>query len=72
MTNKELQEPIRSSTEDEEDDDEEEEPATWNLHKFAEVLQAAKHLNDLISDYDTSMEHSLKITRGKMDVLKPY
>jgi hypothetical protein len=52
---------IRTPTEDEEDDDEQKEPATWNLHKFAEVFQAAKHLNDLISNYDPSMECSLKI-----------
>jgi hypothetical protein len=70
LTNEELQELIRSSTEDEEDDDKQEEPATWNLHKFAEVFQAANHLNDLISDYDPSMERSLKITHGITDVLK--
>jgi hypothetical protein len=72
LTNEELQELIRSSTDDEEDDNEQEEPATWNLHKLAEVFQAEKHLNDLISDYDPSMERSLKITRGITDVLKPY
>jgi hypothetical protein len=44
LTNEELHELIGSSTEDEEHDDEQEEPATWNLHKFAEVFQAAKHL----------------------------
>jgi hypothetical protein len=71
LTNEELQELIRSSTEDKEDD-EQEEPATWNLHKFAEVFQAAKHPNDLISAYDPSMERSLKMTRGITDVLKPY
>jgi hypothetical protein len=70
LTNEELQELIRSSTEDE--DDEHEEPATWNLNKFAEVFQAAKHLNDLISDNDPSMKRNLKITRGITDVLKPY
>ncbi|XP_044851162.1 protein POF1B-like [Mauremys mutica] len=42
LTNKELEELIKSSTEDE--DDEQEEPATWNLHKFPEVFQAVKHL----------------------------
>jgi hypothetical protein len=71
LTNEQLKELIRSSTEDE-DDDEQEEPATWNLHKFASVFQAAKHLNDLISDYDPSVERSLKITRGITDVLKQY
>jgi hypothetical protein len=64
-TNEELQELIRSSTEDEE-------AANWNLHKFAKVFQAAKHLNDLISDYDPFMERSLKITRDITDALKPY
>jgi hypothetical protein len=67
-----LQELIRSSTEDEDNDDEHEEPATWNLHKFSLVFHAVKHLNDLISDYDPSVERSLKITRGITDVLKPY
>jgi hypothetical protein len=43
-----------------------------DLHKFAEVFQAKKDLNDLISDYNPSMKRSLKITRGIMHVLKPY
>ncbi|KYO34375.1 hypothetical protein Y1Q_0007644 [Alligator mississippiensis] len=71
LTNKELEEPIKLSTEDD-DDDKQEKPASWNLHKFVEVLQAAKHLNDLISEYDPSMEQSLKITRSIMDDLRPY
>ncbi|XP_053235427.1 tigger transposable element-derived protein 1-like isoform X2 [Podarcis raffonei] len=57
---------------EEEDDDEQEEPASWNLPKFAEVFQAAKRLNDLISEYDPSMEQSLKITRGIAEALRPY
>ncbi|XP_034963264.1 tigger transposable element-derived protein 1-like isoform X1 [Zootoca vivipara] len=57
---------------EEEDDDEQEEPASWNLPKFAEVFQAAKHLNDLISEYDPSLEQSLKITRGIAEALRPY
>lgn len=56
LTNEELEELIKSSTEDEDDDNKQEEPASWNLHKFAEVFQAAQHLNDLISEYDPSME----------------
>nr|XP_048717446.1 tigger transposable element-derived protein 1-like [Caretta caretta] len=75
LTNKELEELIKSSTEDEDDDDdddEQEEPASWNLHKFAEVFQAEKHLNDLISEYDPSMERSLKITRSITDDLRLY
>ncbi|KAH1185710.1 hypothetical protein KIL84_018459 [Mauremys mutica] len=73
LTNKELEELIKSSTEDEDDDDDQEEkPASWNLHKFAEVFQAAKHLNDLISEYDPSVERSLKITRSIPDNLRWY
>ncbi|KAG6933523.1 tigger transposable element derived 1, partial [Chelydra serpentina] len=72
LTNEELQELIKSSAEDEDDDNEQEEPATWTLHKFSEVFQAAKHLNDLISDYDPSMEQSLKITRSITGDLRPY
>ncbi|KAH1170439.1 hypothetical protein KIL84_001424 [Mauremys mutica] len=72
LTNEELEELIKSSTEDEDDDDEKEEPASWNHHTFAEVFQAAKHLNDLISEYDPSMERSLKITRSFTDDLRPY
>jgi hypothetical protein len=55
VTNKELQELVRLSTQDEEDGDKQEKLATWNLHKFAEVFQAAKHFNNLILDYDPSM-----------------
>ncbi|CAM4640652.1 unnamed protein product [Caretta caretta] len=40
--------------------------------QFAEVFQAAKHLNDLISEFDLSMERSLKITRSITDDLRPY
>ncbi|XP_065265437.1 tigger transposable element-derived protein 1-like [Emys orbicularis] len=72
LTNKELEELIKSSTEDEDDDNKQEEAANWNLHKFAEVFQAAKHLNDLISEYDPSKEQSLKITCSITDDLKPY
>ncbi|CAM5144931.1 unnamed protein product [Natator depressus] len=72
LTNKELEELIKSSTEDKDVDDEQEEPASWNPHKFAEVFQAAKHLNGLISEYDPSMERSLKITRSITDDLRPY
>ncbi|KAG6934568.1 hypothetical protein G0U57_016860, partial [Chelydra serpentina] len=71
LTNEVLEELIKSSTEDE-DDDEQEEPATWTLHKFSEVFQAAKHLNDLIYDYDPSMERSLKITLSITGDLRPY
>ncbi|XP_065437716.1 uncharacterized protein LOC101931329 isoform X2 [Chrysemys picta bellii] len=72
LTNEELEELIKSSTEGEDDDDEQEEPASWNLHKFAEVFQAVKHLNDLISESNPSMERSLKITRSITDDLRPY
>ncbi|CAM5078512.1 unnamed protein product [Natator depressus] len=72
LTNEELEELIKSSTEDEDVDDEQEEPASWNLHKFAEVFQAAKHLNDLISEYNPPMEQSLKITCSITDHLRPY
>uniref|UniRef100_A0A452GJZ5 HTH CENPB-type domain-containing protein n=1 Tax=Gopherus agassizii TaxID=38772 RepID=A0A452GJZ5_9SAUR len=72
LTNKELEELIKSSTDDKDDDDEEEEPASWNLHKFLEVFQAVKHLNDLISEYNSSMERSLKITSSITDDLRPY
>ncbi|XP_060129836.1 tigger transposable element-derived protein 1-like [Zootoca vivipara] len=72
LTNEELEELLRSCTEDEEEEDEQDEPASWNLHKFAQVFQAAKHLNDLIAEFDPSMERSLKITQGITDSLKPY
>ncbi|KAG6932687.1 hypothetical protein G0U57_020704 [Chelydra serpentina] len=72
LTNEELEELIKSSTEDEDDDNEQEEPATWTLHTFSEVFQAAKHLNDLISDYDSSMERSLKITCSITGDLRQY
>ncbi|KAG6925307.1 hypothetical protein G0U57_014821, partial [Chelydra serpentina] len=72
LTNKELEELIKSSTEDEDDDNEQEEPATWTLQKLSEVFQAAKHFNDLISEYDPSMERSLKLTRSITGDLRPY
>ncbi|CAI5773286.1 transposable element-derived 1-like [Podarcis lilfordi] len=72
LTNEELEELLRSSTDDEEEEDEQDEPASWNLHKFAQVFQTAKHLNDLIAEFDPSMERSLKITQGITDSLRLY
>ncbi|CAM5075763.1 unnamed protein product [Natator depressus] len=72
LTNEELEELIKLSSSTSSSVDQQEEPASWNLHKFAEVFQATKHLNDLISEYEPSMEQSLKITRSIMDDLRPY
>jgi hypothetical protein len=72
LTNEELQELRRSSTEDEADDYEQKEPGIWNMHEFAEVFQTAKNFNYLISDCDHFIKRSIKITHSITDVLKLY
>jgi hypothetical protein len=66
VTNENLQELIKSYTEDEQ------KRQQLGICMNLLVSQAAKHFNDLISDYDPCTERCLRITRGVMVVMKPY
>jgi hypothetical protein len=69
MTNEELEDLVKSSTEEEEET--EVEPATWTLEKFGKVLRMAQNLNERIMDYDLMMKHSMKSTHMITEALQP-
>lgn len=71
LTNEELEELVKSSTEDDEEAETEEEPATWTLQKLAEVFRIAQTLKDKIMEYDPWMERSIKVTRMITEGLQP-
>lgn len=72
LTNEELEELMESSSDEESDDDEQEEPPSWDVHKLAEFFQAARHLKDLSSKHDPSLERSTKFAHELNFVLTPY
>uniref|UniRef100_A0A5S6Q2U4 DDE-1 domain-containing protein n=1 Tax=Trichuris muris TaxID=70415 RepID=A0A5S6Q2U4_TRIMR len=66
LSNEELEELTRSSTDsdgDELDGSEDTQPPTWTLKKFADIFQQAQILKDKILEYDPSMERGLVVTR---------
>uniref|UniRef100_A0A5S6Q437 DDE-1 domain-containing protein n=2 Tax=Trichuris muris TaxID=70415 RepID=A0A5S6Q437_TRIMR len=74
LSNEELEELTRSSTDsdgDELDGSEDTQPPTWTLKKFADIFQQAQILKDKILEYDPSMERGLVVTRGITEALAP-
>ena len=74
LTNEELEELVKSSTEEDEDEDEgetETEPAMWTLQKLTEVFRIAQTLKDKVMEYDPLMERSIKVTRMITESLQP-
>jgi transposase-like protein/uncharacterized protein CbrC (UPF0167 family) len=71
LTNEELEDLLKSSTEDDTEDLEEAEPSIWTLEKFSAVFQQAQVLKDMILEYEPSMERSLCVTRGITACLQP-
>lgn len=70
LTVEELEELVKSSLECEGEHGEHE-PASWNLQQFSQLFQVIKHTNDLIANFDLSMECSCKIIHGFTDILRP-
>ena len=68
LTNKELEDLVKSSTEEEEI---EVEPALWTLKKFGEVFRMAQNLKEKIMDYDPMIKHSITVTRTITEALQP-
>jgi len=60
LTNEELVDLVKSSTEEEEEI--EVEPAMWTLEKIGEVFRMAQNLKEKIMDYDPLTKHSIKVT----------
>jgi predicted 3-demethylubiquinone-9 3-methyltransferase (glyoxalase superfamily) len=73
LTNEELEELDKSSTEEEEAEEEETEtePAMWTLEKFGVIFWIAQTLKEKIMDYDPMMERSIKVTRIITEALEP-
>jgi len=69
LTNKELEDLVKSSTEEEEET--EVEPAMWTLEKFGKVFRMAQNLKEKIMDYDPMMKHSIKVTCMITEALQP-
>lgn len=65
LTNKELKDLLKPSTDDDHDteDLEEAEPSIWTPEKFAAVFQQVQVLKDMILEYDPLMERSLRHAR---------
>jgi len=60
LTNEELEDLVKSSTE--EDEETEVEPAMWTLEKIGEVFRTAQNLKVKIMDHDYLMKRSIKVT----------
>ena len=76
LTNEELEDLTRASSDEEDDihreeDEEEEEPAAWSLEKFSDVFFKAQALQDAIMESDPSMDRALRVTRGITAALQP-
>ncbi|KFD64298.1 hypothetical protein M514_23582 [Trichuris suis] len=74
LSNQELEEMTKPSTESEHDDAEsleQAEPPAWTLEKFADVFHQAQLLRDRILEYEPSMERGLMVTRGITASLRP-
>jgi len=69
LTNEELEDLFKSSTEEEEEI--EVEPAVWTLEKFGEMFWMAQNVKEIIIDYDPMMKPSIKVTRMITEALQP-
>ena len=69
LTNGELEDLVKSSTEEEQEI--EVEPAMWTMEKFGEVFRMEQNLKEKIMDYNPIMEHSTKVTRMITDASQP-
>ena len=75
LTNEELDDLARSSTEDDDDenreDDDEREPTAWTLEKFSQIFAKAQSLENDVMEFDPSMERAIRVTRGITAALQP-
>ena len=69
LTNGELEDLVKSSTEEEQEI--EVEPAMWTMEKFGEVFRMEQNLKEKIMDYNPIMERSTKVTRMITDASQP-
>ena len=69
LTNGELEDLVKSSTEEEQEI--EVEPAMWTVEKFGEVFRMELNLKEKIIDYNPIMERSTKVTRMITDASQP-
>lgn len=50
----------------------EKQKTNWDIRKLSEVLLVAKHLKDVIFNYDPLIERSLEVVRGISQSLLSY
>lgn len=70
LTNEELEELVKSSTEEDEEETEVE-PAKWTFQKLDEVFQIAQTLKDKVMEYDPWLERSINVTHMITEGLQP-
>ena len=69
LTNGELEDLVKSSTEEEQEI--EVDPAMWTIEKFGEVFWIEQNLKEKIMDYNPMTERSTKVTRMITDASQP-